>query len=246
MSLMKKISYLAFSLFIVSCSFVSQNSIDKKSTAMSVGPIIEKKQNNTKVELEQSSATKEHGPLPQSSESDYLKKKNNEPAIGLLLVDHDQIFSRALSSSRLLQKNGIKPRIYAGVGYGAVIAAALAFNMSADEIEWELFALEREGVKDNNEKASKLLKKIWNKDLSQSFHVLVVPSSKGLWVSRGAVKDLIGYHLENSSKQKWPIGEIKTKIGADVVIEVNPVKPTLEIATLKENIESWKNQGLKK
>ncbi len=212
---------------------------------MSVGSILNKKRDKTKLELEESAPTNDLGPLPQNADKDFTKNKNNEPAIGVLLIDDEQIISRALSTSRLLSKNGVNPRIYAGVGFGAIVATALAFNMSADEIEWELFALERKGITDRNEKAKQLLKKIWEKDLSQSFHVLIMPSQKGLWVSRGSVKDFILFHLESSGKRKWPTGEIKNKIGADIVVEINPTKPALEIVSLKENIENWKNQGLK-
>ena len=117
--------------------------------------------------------------------------------------------------------------------------------MSADEIEWELFALERKGISDNREKAKQLLRNFWQKDLSQSFHVLIMPSQKGLWVSRGSVEEFINFHLDSSGKRKWPTGEIKNKIGADIVIEINPSKSDLEMTQLKENIDNWKNQGLK-
>ncbi|PIP91089.1 MAG: hypothetical protein COW01_01330 [Bdellovibrionales bacterium CG12_big_fil_rev_8_21_14_0_65_38_15] len=246
MLILKRIIYfiLLFTL-AVACSFVSQETIKDKNSAMSVGSILNKKNSKTTLELEDSTASKELGPLPKDGDSDVAKIKNNEPAIGLLIVDDEQVISNALSKSRLLNKNGIKPRIYAGVGFGAVIATALAFNMSADEIEWELFALERKGVTDRNEKVMQLLKKFWEKDLSQSFHVLIMPSQKGIWVSRGSVRDFINFHLDSSGKRKWPTSEIKNKIGADIVIEINPAKPALEIVSLKESIQNWKNQGLK-
>lgn len=212
---------------------------------MSVGSILNKKKSKTTLELEDSSSADDLGPISQDEDKNISQVKNNEPAIGLLLLDNEEIISRALSNSRLLSKNGIKPRIYAGVGFGAVVATALAFNMSADEIEWELFALERKGITDRNEKAKHLLKKHLEKDLSQSFHVLMMPSQKGIWVSRGLVKEFIDFHLDSSGKRKWPTSEIKNKIGADIVIEINPSKPAIEITSLKESIENWKNQGLK-
>ncbi len=207
---------------------------------MSVGNIIDAKESKSKPQVEETGGNKEIGPAPSENTKTISLSKAIEPAIALLLTDDEEIIISALKLSRMLNKNGITPRIYAGVGLGAVVAAALGFNMSADEIEWELFALERKGIVDKKEKAKSLLKKIITKDISQSFHVLTLPTAKGIWKTRGSLSEAVNFHLKNSGARKWPMSEIKNKIGADIVFEVNPSEKANTLENIQEAISQWK------
>ncbi len=237
----KNILQLISILCISSCGFVSSKNInDEENKAMSVGSILQNPTTKTNLKVEEADSSTQIGPKPSEKIKDDSKNQIIEPAIALVILDDDEIINKTLKLSRLLNKNGITPRIYAGVGLGAIVATALAFNMSADEIEWELFAQERKGIKDKKEKAKSLLKKVIDKDIGQSFHVLALQNSKGIWKTRGKLNNAINFHLDSSGIRKWPIGEIKNKIGADIVIKVNPNEETSTIEEIEENIVFWK------
>tara|TARA_R100000656_G_C3945071_1_gene127401 strand:+ start:459 stop:1190 length:732 start_codon:yes stop_codon:yes gene_type:complete len=236
--LRKNIFTLALSLIITSCALTQKN---ESTRAMSVSDIENQKQREKiEINIEEQNVKNQLGPIPhKTNESDEAKAKL-EPAIALVLPSTKDIIPETLSLMRELSKNGITPRIYAGVGMGAVMATALAFNLSADEIEWEIFSQEKKGVQSEREKAEALISRFKEKDLSQSFHVLKIPSTKGVWFSRGNVMEMLTPHLGTNAMDTWRVAKTSNKYNADIVWQLTADKARKQVEQLKVKIESWK------
>tara|TARA_R110000868_G_scaffold132566_4_gene343749 strand:+ start:5949 stop:6680 length:732 start_codon:yes stop_codon:yes gene_type:complete len=215
----------------------------KKSgnAAMSVNEVSERaEREKVQIDIDDQLLKTQVGPAPHDHlQSDPVKVKL-EPAIALVLPSSSDIIPATLGLVRELSKNGITPRIYAGVGMGAVMATALAFNLSADEIEWELFSQERKGVQSERDKAQALINKFKDKDLSQSFHVVKIPSTKGVWFSRGNVQEMLNPHLGTDALDSWRLSVSSNKYNADIVWQITSDKAQKQVARLKEKIQSWK------
>lgn len=207
-----------------------------------MGVALQNKESAQKIEVIETT-NNQIGPAPVEAKNDNDQgSRNVEPAIAIMLPDITDIIPISLSLMRNLSKAGIVPRIYTGAGLGAAMAVAMAFNLSADEIEWELFALEREGAHELIDKAKALVSRYEKNDLSQSFHVLVLPTVKGKWITRGKVENVMQAHLASVGQNKWPIRVPKGNFGADIVIKVDNANVDEYVLNLKEQIARWKEK----
>lgn len=236
---MKLIQGIFILFFVVACTTLSKDS-GTETAPLGVAIQNEKPKVHEPIEVVETKNENQVGPQVLDDErSDQAKTIAIEPAIALLLPDNEDIIPVTLAIMRDLLKSGIIPRIYAGAGLGASIATALAFNMSADEIEWELFALEREGAHGQKEKAKALLDRFREQDLSQSFHVLVLPTSKGKWLTRGKIEEVTKSHLDSIGQGSWPVRIPSDNFGADVVLKIKSEDPKKQVINLKDRIQAW-------
>lgn len=206
----------------------------------SVGVDLESKSQALVIDVGQPGGDSNLGPLPKSDQdAQESSAKKIMPAIAIFIPDVQEIIPISLGIMRELAKNGIVPRIYAGVGVGAAIATAFAFNMSADEIEWELFSLERQGKNASRDKAQALLTPFLDKDLGQSFHVLAIPNNRGIWVKRGQIEKVTKMHLENIGKNVFRARVPRGKFGADLVFLLTTTKVGDQVAIIKDEIKNF-------
>lgn len=237
---MKLIQTIIILLFVSACATGLRKKVDHASP---LGVALQNEKQTTSDPIEVTETNQENQIGPQvliEDQNEQSKNTNIEPAIALLLPDNEDIIPVTLAVVRDLHKSGITPRIYAGAGLGASMATALAFNMTADEIEWELFALEREGAHGQKEKAKALLDRFNEKDLSQSFHVLVLPTSKGKWLTRGKIEEVTKQHLESVGQGSWPVRIPSGNFGADVVLKIKSESPKQQVEHIKDRIQAWK------
>lgn len=224
----------------MACTGVMHKGSGERPAPLGVALQSEATKTSEAIEVVETKGENQVGPQLPVDQLDQTKSISTEPAIALLLPDNENIIPITLAIMRDLLKSGITPRIYAGAGLGASMATALAFNMSADEIEWELFALEREGIHGQKEKAKALLDRFSDKDLSQSFHVLVLPTNKGKWLTRGKIEEIARPHLESIGQGSWPVRIPNGNFGADVVLKVKSEEAKQQVANLKDRIQAWK------
>lgn len=225
-------------LFILLGCTSTSNTVTKDRS--SVGVDIESKSRALIIDVAESTGDSNLGPLPKNDQdAQESSVKKTMPAIAIFIPDAQEIIPISLGIMRELSKNGIVPRIYAGVGVGAAIATAFAFNMSADEIEWELFSLERQGKNAARDKAQALLTPFLDKDLGQSFHVLAIPNNKGIWVRRGQIEKVTKMHLENIGKNVLRARVPRGKFDADLVFLLTTKKVSEQVAIIKNEIKKF-------
>lgn len=241
--MIRKLSLLILLLALASCSMTSHDKINRKSDTMSVEDLgDDSKREPLEIDIKETDSNSQLGPIPSEGTINNKKTQVLEPAIALVLPDGKDIIPATLAMVRKLSKAGITPRIYAGVGLGAAMATALAFNLTADEIEWELFSLERKGAHGEKDKATALVSRYFERDLSQSFHVLSIPNVKGIWYSRGNIEKMLTPHLETSGTGTWRIRTTPNNFGADLLLLISSDSADMQVSNLKEKIAKWKMQ----
>ena len=180
------------------------------------------------------------GPVPKENDYQVSNERIKEPVLALVYPDDENSIVNAIKLQRELRKIRIQPRVYAGVGIGVVAATAFAFDMTPDEIEWELFALEREGIHKLDAKAKKVIEKYNNKDISQSFHVLNIQTSKGVWVKRGKIDRLVIPHIDRKSEDKWELRVPLNKFDADIIHVVDGLDALEHVEVILKKIKEFK------
>jgi len=211
-----------------------------KSSSQSFGVDLENEQQRQAPSVENSSQKQVIGPNPTIGSENNVQAQSKEPVLALVYPDQENVLINAIKLQRELRKIRIQPRVFAGVGLGAAIATAFSFDMTPDEIEWELFALERKGAHRIEEKAAKLIEAFEKKDISQSFHVLNVQTAKGVWVKRGLIYKILAPHLKNKDVEKWELRVPLNKFDADIVHVVDQRDTKEQIEIIKKQIEDFR------
>lgn len=205
---------------------------DSGSSAAPIGVEVAQHKREIVINVDERKVQQGVGPFYEEIEQ-QTQKKVREPIIALYFPNDPNIFVTGLKLVRSLFEKGIKPRIFSGDRTGAVLATMLAFNLSPDEIEWKLFALEREGLKDEKKRLEFLLKDYKTKKIESSYHILMLPQSNDEMLTRGNLVESVErqYNSLNINENLGP-----RMLGADLLFKLGDAT----IETIVNKILAWK------
>ncbi len=189
---------------------------------------------SVKIQVNETQKSSYLGPHQENSAPSPISSAAPEPVLALHFALGEGGLKNSLGFVRQLQKHGIKARIYSGVGEGAVLAVLLAFNLTPDEIEWKLFAFER----DKDKQLLNLLEDFEAKKLEHSFHVLALPSGQNHWHKKGNLHKILAQHL--ASPLKLDQKPNKAWLNADLFFVVNLENQSEQIKNIMSAITTWK------